>query len=205
MDELVLGIPAPHHRVLADERKLRDPKLDESTGFFLDHIRGPRAELPSHQGDGAERAAPVASLGDLQVRPRRAAEPQAGGRGDGRIPPRGVEPGTRVTVDLGLELAGRDRRDDLVDARVGGEVDQSIHLGQRVGQVVGAARNQTSGQDQAPKVAVRLQFRKIEDLFDRLPSRGIDEPARIDDDDVRSGGIVRHPMTAGRDHPTETL
>ena len=63
------GVAAPHDRVLTHQGKLRHPLGDEAAGFRFDVGRSARTQPSPHQRDGAEGAAPVAALRDLEIRP----------------------------------------------------------------------------------------------------------------------------------------
>ena len=192
IDERSLAdVAAPLHRVLTDERELGHAERGEMAGLRLDHIDRARPELAAHQRDRAERAPAIAPFGDLQVRPRRATETDAGAAaivashhaGSKRVPG-----SPHIVV---IERTGRGPRDDLGDLRVRGEIDERIDLGQRLGELVGRPRDQTAGQHETLAVPRVLELGEVEDLLDGLPPGGVDEAAGVDDDDVGPLGVAR--------------
>ena len=164
----------PPRRVLADEHQLA-----RAGG----HGRACRAQhfrrlyglvVALDQRDGAERAAPVAAVGDLDV------------GADGALPARDGHRCGRPPFVCGLSPGLRQRRQQRRHV----EAAPQVHLGDLGGELLAVALHEAAHGRDAATVRVR-GLRGVEHGLDRLLFGRIDEAAGVDDDDVGAGGRRR--------------
>ena len=144
---------------------------------------GARALLAAERRDGAEAADAVAPLGDLHVGPR--------GTGGGPRELEQVEAAGRRAAAAAVRVArvprGRPPCRGVVGDELVAEAGHEVDLGEGVAQLVAVALGHAAGDDEAGAGAAALG--QHQDGVDRLLAGGLDEGARVDDDEVGAVGV----------------
>ncbi len=104
-----------------------------------------------------------------------------------------------------IQRPGRNPVNDLRHPWVGGEVDEGVDLGEGLGQLVRRAGHQAPRQDEPLQARGLLERGKVERLLDRLAASRIDEPAGVDEHDVRSIEVIRDVVPPRREQTSEPL
>jgi hypothetical protein len=190
--------------VLGHQADLGDALAGQPGDLVEDLGRPPGAEPPPERRDGAERAVPVAALGQLDQGHR-----PAGGRpGRERRPGRGREhhrqrsPPRRDQRGLGR---GRRPSEQLGKPTVVGKGHDGVGLGQLGPQLLGVPLGQAPGDQHRPGPPVLLQGGRVQHRLDRLPLGRLHERAGVDDHRVGLLGVGHHPVAAGRQQPGRVL
>ncbi len=179
---LAVEIAPVLRRVLRDEDDLADALRGEMRDLIADILDGAAAVGAADVGDRAEGAAVVAALGDLHV-----------GRIGGRR-----RNARRVLVVEQLVLAREHDAvplerllDGLHDAVPRTCADDGVRLRHVVEELLSVALAEAARDDEAAAAAGLLVVRHVEDRRDRLLLRGLNERARIDDEDIRLRRVRR--------------
>ena len=174
------AVEAPRRQVLGHEDHLAHSGT-ELVHLGQHDVFGARPLQTAERRDGAEAAAPVATFGHLDVRPRRA-RPRTGQVQE-------VE-GREGLVGDALVGVGALESPTQGDGHT--EAHDQVDLGQRRAELVTVALRQASRHDQARPVVTGGG--EVEDGVDRLLPGGLDEGAGVDDHEIgivgRGGGLV---------------
>ncbi len=201
--------------VLGDQADLGDA-LAGQPGHLVEDLGGtPGAEPAPERRDGAERAVPVAALGQLdqghrppggrpgrERRPRRGREhhrqrpPPRRDEGGGGVRPEGTDGSgrwVRIPSQQGRELAVVPKRDD------------GVGLGELDPQLLGVALGQAAGDQDRAGPALVLQGGRVQDGLDRLALGRLHERAGVDDHGVGLLGVGHDPVPGGGQQPGGVL
>ena len=181
-DVAVAGeVPSIGERVLGDEDRLLHAAGGQRLHLAHHVGEGPAAVASPELGDRAERAAHVASLGDLHVRVRHL---------------RGQQPWRACVV----EIAGRRRRrpivavgglaDELDDRRQVRRAEDAVDLRHLAHDLRAVALGQAAGHDEGAAAPLLLEPRQLEDRLHRLLARAVDERAGVDDQTLGVLGLL---------------
>ncbi len=196
-------VPAVAREVLRDQVDLAHAARAERADLGGD-VRDRAAALRAAQlGDDAERARPVAALGDLDV--RRVGGPDADARRLVIVDVRGglgdLHHRQRLALAAGLALGrARARRaaEQLRDRLEVRRAEDVIDLGDVLDEIAGVALREAAGDHELGGAGL-LVLGHLEDGVDALFLGGIDERAGVDDDHVGTLGVVDQRVTRGLD------
>ena len=160
--------------VLADEVDLTDARREQPGGFSHHGLEPPAAEFAAELRDHTEGAGVVAALRDLDV---------------GIVARRGEHARRQIVIQIG-HGAIRHRRPvtgghdffQLVGA------DHGVHFGNVAADLIAVALHQATRHHQSFEAAGLLELSHFENGLDRFLLGGVDETARVDDDDL---GVLR--------------
>jgi hypothetical protein len=173
--DAITPIPSVVCEVLRDEVHLARALKLEQLRLPNDVGQRERPMPAAHQWDGAEGAAVVAALADLQV------------ANVGKVTR--IDAHSRVIRERVPEEASLGQlRDEPIGFRGS---QKEVDLGKGGGQLVLVSLHQASNRDQRLACAVGLEPSRLHNGVDRLVFRGIDETAGIHDDDVGRPEVAR--------------
>jgi hypothetical protein len=191
--------------VLGDQADLGDALAGQPGDLVEDLGRPPGPEPAPERGDGAERAVPVAPLGQLDQshrpprrRPGRERRPVRGREHHRQGPPPHRDQG-------GSPPPTRRAAQQLREPAVVGERDDGVRLRELDPQLLGVPLGQAAGDQDRPRPPLLLEGGRVQDRLDRLALGRLHERTGVDDHGVGLLGVVHHLVAAGRQQPGRVL